>query len=593
MSTQVVQQWLASQCTLIRGVHSGLVLSAAQPGHQGFLVRWPPTGDVAELAITVAEDAVRLGKPQLRIHHPDPSGTPRFVFIAAPLPSDGATQGAVALCLEPPDSEQGKRALILLRKGIPWLRELLQSGAAQAPASPTLELITHLLAVALEPQRFNAAATAVATELAARLGCDRVALGLREHRRTRLMALSHNAEVRSRQDLALALTAAMDEAIDQAATLQYPPPAAQRLPRIILAQRDLHQQFHTGALCAVPLFAGKEDVGALLFERPLDRPFDPATVEMCEHLACFLAPVLKLRWQADQPRWRRWQAGLLRLGHRFRQRDERRLRGLTLVAVFGVTFLTLLPVPFQISAPARLEGAIQRTLTAPNDGFIKQLFVRPGDHVTAGAVIVELEDTDLLLEKRRLTNELSQFEGSYGAALASKDRTQFAVTVARMEETKARLNLIEQQLARVQIRAPFDGVLIQGDLTQSLGAPVKQGDALVVVAPSDDYRVILEIAETDIAHLRSDARGTLALAAEPSRRYPVRVKRVTPLATIREARNVFEAEAALEIEDAGGLRPGLKGVAKLEVGRRPLAWLALHDVWRWWRFKWWSWTGRA
>ena len=593
MSTHIVQQWLASQCTLIRGVRSGVVLGAAQPGGQSFLVRWPPTGDPAEIAVEVAQDVLRHGKPRIKVRRADAKHRQSSTVIGAPLPGDGQTLVAVALCMDQPESDDGKIALELLRKGIPWLRELMQTGAAQPPTSPTLDLITHLLAATLEQERFTAAAAILATELATRLGCERVALGMREAQRTRLTALSHNAEVRSRQDLALALTAAMDEAIDQAAVLQFPPTANQIVPRIVLAQRDLQHQFHTGATCTVPLFAGKDAVGALWFERPAERPFDPATLQMCEHLACFLAPVLKLKWQADQPWWRRWQVGLLRLGRRFRHRDERRLRMLALITIFGFTLLTLLPVSFQVSAPARLEGAIQRTLTAPNDGFIKQVLLRPGDFVEAGAVMVELEDTDLLLEKRRLSNELSQLEGSYGAALASKDRTQFAVTVARMEETKARLNLIDQQLQRVQIKAPFDGVLIQGDLTQSLGAPVKQGDALMVLAPSDDYRVILEVGEADIAYLAPGGHGVLALAAEPSRKHPVEITRLTPMATVRDARNVFEAEAKLVGNHSGTLRPGLKGVAKLEVGRRPLAWLALHDLWHWWRFKWWAWVGRA
>ena len=64
--------------------------------------------------------------------------------------------------------------------------------------------------------------------------------------------------------------------------------------------------------------------------------------------------------------------------------------------------------------------------------------------------------------------------------------------------------------ARTRLVAPFDGVVVKGDLTQSLGSPVAKGDVLFEVAPLDGYRVILSIDERDISDVREGGRGRLA-----------------------------------------------------------------------------------
>ncbi len=593
MTVAIVQQWLATQCSLIRGVRSGIVVGAWHDGPAGHVVRWPTHSAAADSALKAAEAALRHGKPVMRVGMDEAPGAQSPVVVAAPLHLEAGkpARAAAALLLERGDAEQGKTVLELLHKGAPWLRELLLQGATAQPraSTPALELATHLLATALGQPRFQAAATAVVTELATHLHCDRVALGIREGQRMRLVAVSHNTEVRARQDLALALTGAMDEAVDQQATLRYPVAEDTAAPpRITLAHRELWQRFHTGEQCTVPLFHDGDPVGALWFERTAGKPFKADTVALCEHCASLLAPVLQLKWRNDQPWWRRWRNRLARLAARVRDRREKALRYGLLTAVGTITFLAAYPVGFHVSAPARVEGSIQRTLTVPNDGFIKQVHVRPGDSVRAGQVLVELEDNDLLLEQRKLRGEIAQFETTYGSALAAKDRTQLAVTVAKLEEAKARLALIEQQLHRVQIRAPFDGVLIQGDLTQSLGAPVKQGDALMVLAPAGDYRVIVSVDERDVAFIAVDQHGTLALSASPNERIPIRIERITPMAEVRDGANVFEAEARLSNADARHLRPGLQGIAKIQAGAKPWLWVTTRQLRRWIAFEWWA-----
>jgi multidrug resistance efflux pump len=245
------------------------------------------------------------------------------------------------------------------------------------------------------------------------------------------------------------------------------------------------------------------------------------------------------------------------------------------------------PLPWRVSAPARLEGAVQRAVVAAADGFLQQVNVRPGDRVTAGQLLGQLSSQDLELERRRRESEMRQHENAYRAAQARNDRTQMVVSQSRAAEAQALLSLAETQLERSQLVAPFDGVVIKGDLTQNLGAPVKKGEVLMVLSPGDNYRLMVEVDETDIAAVRIGQRGALALAARPEQPLAFTTRRIVPLATAADGRNYFEVEASLDAAQPD-LRPGLSGVAKIDAGYRPLAWLLFHRAADWLRMAVWT-----
>src|SRR5262249_28181943 len=141
-------------------------------------------------------------------------------------------------------------------------------------------------------------------------------------------------------------------------------------------------------------------------------------------------------------------------------------------------------------------------------------------------------------------------------AMARSDRALLMVNQAKAAEARAQLELVEQQIERAHVKAPFDGIVISGDLTQSLGAPVQRGNVLMVIAPRDRFRLMVEVDERDIADIRPEAAGRLRLAALPGESYAFRTERVAPLAVARDGRNFFEVEGRFEAATPA-LRPGL------------------------------------
>ena len=108
------------------------------------------------------------------------------------------------------------------------------------------------------------AATALASELATRLGCERVAIGFVEDHFCRVVALSHGGIGEGRSEALKVFGAAMDAALDQAVTVVVPQ-LPDHPPRIVLAHDELLRS-HTGAVCTIPIGVGRELVGAVLLQ---------------------------------------------------------------------------------------------------------------------------------------------------------------------------------------------------------------------------------------------------------------------------------------------------------------------------------------
>jgi hypothetical protein len=136
--------------------------------------------------------------------------------------------------------------------------------------------------------------------------------------------------------------------------------------------------------------------------------------------------------------------------------------------------------------------------------------------------------------------------------------------------------------------SPFDGVVISGDLSQSVGAAVRRGEELFQVAPLESYRVILKVDERDITEVRLGQTGMLLLSAMPLQPLPYVVTRLTPIAEVEEGSNTFRVEA--ELRDAStSLRPGMKGTGKTDVDRRLLINIWTRRLIDWVRVTVWKW----
>jgi len=148
---------------------------------------------------------------------------------------------------------------------------------------------------------------------------------------------------------------------------------------------------------------------------------------------------------------------------------------------------------------------------------------------------------------------------------------------ANRELVQTKLDLIDRRIEQAMVKAPFDGVIVSGDLRALIGSVVTRGDSLFEVAPLDQWTLQLEVPEALSADVEADLLGQFASYARPEDVRNFSVSRVTASAEVRGNSNVYIAEADISAQ-GDWMRPGMEGIAKLQIGRRPVWWITLHRV---------------
>jgi RND family efflux transporter MFP subunit len=583
--------WLNLQCHiigagLIRGV---IVFGPPDTGPFAPIAVWPEKALGSpelvagiETAIQRKEVVVEAGK-----RAPTDANPKRKIdIISIPLLIDAQIAGAVAMELEHRAADEVKKVVNQLMWGIGWL-EVLTRRSRYSPGD-RLSTVIELIATGLEHERFQASATAVATEIAGILHCERVSIGFQRGQHTQVRALSHSASFVRKANVIRAVEAAMDEAIDQQATIVYPS-AADGPVQVTRAHQGLAETHGIGAICTVPIAAGDRLLGAICLERTADEPFDERTAKLCEHIGALLGPLLDIKRKDD--RWLIYKAGdsLRDYAKKLVGPRNTLLKTISFGLLFALVFFSVVDGNYRVTADARLEGVVQRALAAPLAGYVAEANVRAGDIVKKGDVMFKLDDRELWLERLKWISQKLQYQREYSEALADGNRAQANVLAAQVRQAEAQVALIEEQLRRVNVTAPFDGVVVAGDLSQSLGVPVERGDVLFEVAPLDDYRVILNINERDVSEVNIEQAGLLALTGLPGETLAISISKITPVATAEEGENFFRVEATLSDDGSALLRPGMEGVGKVDIGERKLIWIWTHKIVYWLRMFLWTW----
>lgn len=524
-----------------------------------------------ERAIQVRHGTVQVGE-----------GPGALCQIAHPILVGDTLHGVVSLELPSQAKDYLDIAMRLAQWGVAWFAHLLHAAPqpAVAPDDSTLRLAA--LAAALSGTRLDAAAETLATLLCERLDVDKVSLGLHRRDRTRLLSVSHGGFSAIRNDYLTALTAAMEETADADGQGGYPVPGTDlAMPHAAHARlcRSHGSAWARSVAAPVPaddaqfvvLAEGAGTIPDRLEERLAQAAADIAPV-IAIRLLAQRNPFLRIAQQTrhlvqEHPRWRQAAFAAMPL------------------LLIG---LAALPVPYTLSVEATLETSQRRVLAAPFDGYLAEATARPGDRLSKGALLARFDDRDLQHQRTDIIEHISETDRALNEAIGLMDRAKAAVLAARKAQYQADLSLVDDQLRRSAIRAPFNAIVVAGDKTQSIGAPMHRGDPLYVVAPAGSFQVALDVPQDEFAAIAPGQHGSLVLTALPYRSFPIQVTRLTPIAIAHNNETVLRAEAALDGKNTL-LRLGMQGVAHIDAGRTHLGWLLTHRIIGWIRMQLWAW----
>jgi multidrug efflux pump subunit AcrA (membrane-fusion protein) len=272
----------------------------------------------------------------------------------------------------------------------------------------------------------------------------------------------------------------------------------------------------------------------------------------------------------------RARKGSLYRASRAARRALKECRGRVIVGAIALLALILcLPVAYRPKYYCTIEPVTRRFVAAPFDGPLEKAFVQPGDLVEKGQLLARMDGREVRWELAGTRAELHRAAKQRAGHLATHESGDAEIARYEVDRLEMRIELLEHRDQNVDIRSPVAGVVVSGDLEDAEGMPLDVGQTLFEVAPLDDMVVEVSIAEDDFAYIRAGMPVTIRLDAFPLRNFMASIERIHPRAELRDDAHVFIAEVRLE-HPANGLRPGMRGTARVEADRYTLGWNLFH-----------------
>jgi hypothetical protein len=541
------------------------------------------------VAAQLAHDSIRVNRPTAGTWSPPDGGrqpNPQHV-LSVPFKLAELPAAAAAFLVQARDEATFRAIQERLELGTSVLalaeaRQILQKKELDLRR---LRKAMETLSAVNRHRRFGSTAMALCNEVAAQWQCERTSLGVLKGRYVQVKALSHTENFSRKMQVVQDLEAAMEECLDQDCEVLHPPsPDSTYISR---QTAELSKRHGPLAVASLPIRYAEKVWGVLTLERPLDKPFTADEVEAIRlALELCTARLVALqehdRWMGAKLAGAVREAAAVIVGPRHTW-----AKLIVILALAAILFLIFAKGNYRAEASFALEGTQRQVVPAPFDGYLKTVAVEVSDTIKANETsLAELDTAELRLKLAEAKAEKAGYLKQMDAAMRDGETAQAQIAEANAQKAQAQIDLYEYMVAQAKLLSPLSGTVVQGDLKRQIGAPVKMGDTLFEVTPLESLRAVLHVREDQITDVRVGQKGTLATASYPGQYIAFEVERVNPIAEVVKQKNVFKVRVRL-LELYPWMRPGMEGVAKIDLAKRSYAWIWTRKIINWVRMKLW------
>src|SRR6266545_124464 len=244
-------------------------------------------------------------------------------------------------------------------------------------------------------------------------------------------------------------------------------------------------------------------------------------------------------------------------------------------------------IHFAVSAAGEIGPADQVSVRPEINGKILTLPVDIGDRVKKDSVLFTLDDQDLqtdrsskLIEieaaKLQLEKARRDYERSkqlFADKLISQElfedtRTQYELARNSLDRTEKALHLVEYQLTKTKILAPFDCTVLTRPV--SVGQAVSgsggfnSGTEVATIANLNEMVINAHINQADVTRLKIGQQVEVQVEAVAGLKITGTVERIAPQATIKNNIKGFAARILLKDVDPR-VRPGMTANVQIPV----------------------------
>ena len=243
--------------------------------------------------------------------------------------------------------------------------------------------------------------------------------------------------------------------------------------------------------------------------------------------------------------------------------------------IFGLCMLMMAPVTYKVRCNCTTEPISRRYAVAPFDGLIVSGFVEPGDLVSRGQVLAEIDGRTIRWELTGVTAEKMSSLRQREIELVDENIPKLFLAELENDRLTAEEEILKFKKDNLQIKSPIDGVVLSGSLERSEASSVTTGQVLFEVGPIDSVKIQIEIPANEVAQVRPGHQATIWVEGNEEFPLEAEIETIHPRSTTRDGKNVFVAELKFENQD-DRLRPGMEGTVRIDCEKRSLGWALFH-----------------
>ena len=441
----------------------------------------------------------------------------------------------------------------------------------------SLSHVTNVLDLGLivgEANVFDEAAMKICNELASQFDAMRVSIGWNDMGGIKVKATNHGGNIRRDTESVGALSRVMEEAFVQESEIVFPNDEKELIDQ---QHKSYSQSRGNCSLMTIPLKEGVKILGVITVEyHPENNTYSESHLKIARVLMDLIGPrINSLHFSTGWLGKRVWR--------RFRKRFENLLgyrhTGLKLTSLallFCLISSLVIKIDHNVKAPFVLRSESTVVLTSPIAGYVEGVHFKVGGFVKKGDLLVSLDQREILMKRAQSIAERASQNNDVRRFEAEGKLTDMRLAQLSVQKAEAQIKLLDYQLEKSLIEAPFDGVVVEGDLADRLSSPVKPGEPLVRVTQLSDTYGELQVDERDVHFINNDLSGKLAFTSNPRDSYDVKIDKYEPVAVIQERGTYFRVRASIINSAEKWWKPGMSGVCKVYIGKRSVAWVFLH-----------------
>ncbi|MEZ6136965.1 MAG: HlyD family efflux transporter periplasmic adaptor subunit [Pirellulaceae bacterium] len=193
----------------------------------------------------------------------------------------------------------------------------------------------------------------------------------------------------------------------------------------------------------------------------------------------------------------------------------------------GVALWTI-PSPVQPTAPGVVGLHEPATVRSDTDGFLVRVHARAGQRVAQGDVLAVLENSELTLLCAQKQNEIDRMKESIHARRSRGELSELQADEAQLHSLQTQMQQLTERVAKLQVRAPRAGLLVDNDLQRQLGKFIEPGAPLCTIAEPASIEVNVSASQNEVDHLRSLIGQPVHLRCTDGSTFPGIVEHVDP-----------------------------------------------------------------